>query len=545
MKKMRQLLWIMLIVCLVLAGCGENTGEESTAAAISKAPPVSSTASMEEKTTIAAETDAVSDVWNPAVVHRQMLFDEDYVAGVLFLGYVDGAAGDLEHNRDYYQSVFEAQGYLEDFPFLAEIPNSNFVQTEYGQELYCMIPTDTMATVSVNEWIPDPNDGFKGKTGDVLYRSETGAPILLKCNVSEIVSDVQIVIVDSEGKTMIWYPSLSGMDGSAVVESATGKLYDFTKYPEDETAEILNALVGKVYDYHWSDEHETIMASVTAPLIMLDEESAAAYPELSQALTNSINERRTTLYNTYEERIPLAEEFYPMLEAYFTEFETKEEAMIRRADSNVFSVLYYGSAYEGGAHGYYYCFGENYDTKTGELLNLDDVVIDLEALPVLVQEQLEQFWDPASFYDDLDLAQHFKENLENITWTLDYHGITFYFNPYEIAPYASGIQVVTVPFADHADMFAAEYVNGVKSYGIQLSMETPFYYDIDGDGELNELLVNSMVSDDLIHVIHNIYIDGKCYEQTDFENSDVMPEDTYYISSYEMFNPHQIGRAHV
>ena len=153
-----------------------------------------------------------------------------------------------------------------------------------------------MATVSVNQWIVNEENDFKGDTGEVLYRSETGSPILLKCNVSEIVPDVEVVIVDNKGNQLHWCPSLSGMDGSVAVDSAEGKLYDFTIYPNDESVEILDVLVGKVYDYYWSDEFEVTLASMTAPIVELGKESAAAYPELSTALTNNINDRRMKLF---------------------------------------------------------------------------------------------------------------------------------------------------------------------------------------------------------------------------------------------------------
>ena len=140
--------------------------------------------------------------WNPDIIQRQILVDEGALCGVIFLGYVEDSAGTLENNRGYYQTIFEERGYLDGFPFLEEIPDSNFVETEYGQELYCIIPLDTEATVSVNQWIVDETNGFEGKTGEVLYRSEKGTPILLKCNVSEIVSDAELIIVDSNGEQL-------------------------------------------------------------------------------------------------------------------------------------------------------------------------------------------------------------------------------------------------------------------------------------------------------------------------------------------------------
>lgn len=543
MKNRNRLILVVIAICLSLIGCGKKTNVEPAASEGVNVPPASTERVTQAATTAAEVTDAEPEFWNPAVVQRQVLFDEGYTAGVIFMGYIEASAKDLETDEDYYQSIFEEQGYLADFPFLAEIPNSNFVQTELGQELYCIIPEDVNASISVNQWIVNEKNDFKGETGEVLYRAEYGSPILLKCNVSEIVSDVEILIVDNEGNQLRWCPSLSGMDGRVYLGSAEGKICDFTRYSEDESVELLDVLVGREYDYFWSDKYNVTLANVTAPLVVLGEETASAYPALSAALADNINSRRTKLYNQFESLIPMAEEFYPEFAEYFTEFQAKEEATIRRADSNVLSVLYSGTAYEGGVHGYYYYFGENYDAKTGELLKLEDVVKDMEALPMLVKEQLDKFWDPRMFYEGLDMKQHFKEYLDSLAWTLDYHGITFYFNPYDIAPYASGIQIVTVPYADHPEIFVAKYTKGPESYGIQLNMESPFYYDMDSDGELDEFIVLSVGTNDLLHVEHNIFIDGKWYVQSAFEGSDLMPEETTYISAYENFSPHLVHLA--
>lgn len=535
MKKRKWLLGITLTICMVLAGCGKN---EDTADSSLKPSKVLSP--MSEETT---ETAKEPEHWNPGIVHRQVLFDEGYEAGVLFLGYVDAEAGDLESDRDYYESVFKKQGYAGDFPFLEEIPNSNFVETEYGQELYCIIPQDDMATVSVNQWIVNEENDYEGEAGEVLYHSEYGSPILLKCNVSEVVPDVEVVIDDNKGNTLRWRPFISGMDGHVDVEAEEGDLYDFSSYAEEEDIEILNVLTGKNYEYYWSDEYEVTLASMTAPVVRLDEESAARYPELSEAMANNINARRTKLFSNYEDLIPLAKELYPGLAEYFSEFEAREEALVRRADSKVVSILYKGHAYEGGAHGFTYYYGENYDTKTGELLKLEDVVLNPDELPTAVKEQLDLHWDPLYFYEDLDLNQHFKENMDSIAWLMDYHGITFYFNPYEIAPYASGIQVVTVAFEDYPELFAESYIKGSESYGIQIDMDTPFYYDVDSDGELDELLVFGVLQDDQVYVEHNIYIDGKCFEQSYYENEELLPEGIRNIYAFEILTPHIVHLA--
>ena len=92
MKKMKRLILIMLTICLTMTGCGNKTEDESTTTAVSKAPSLSSGITTEASTTVA---EVEPEIWNPVVGQRQMLFDEGYVAGVIFLGYVEGSAGDF------------------------------------------------------------------------------------------------------------------------------------------------------------------------------------------------------------------------------------------------------------------------------------------------------------------------------------------------------------------------------------------------------------------------------------------------------------------
>ena len=103
MKLLKRMLLIGFITCLTLTGCGKQVGEETTSTTISKAPLASSVAE-EIKSEVQETSDKELEKWNPAIMQRQMLFDEGYVAGVLFLGYVDAGAGDLDDDRDYYQS---------------------------------------------------------------------------------------------------------------------------------------------------------------------------------------------------------------------------------------------------------------------------------------------------------------------------------------------------------------------------------------------------------------------------------------------------------
>lgn len=527
MKKWSRLLLASMMVCLMLGGCGKSVPEEMSKDT-STVPPLSSVAGVSKNVVNKPVLETEED-WNPAIIQRQILVDEGAMCGVFFLGYAEESAGDLETNREYYRSIFEENGYLEAYPFLEEIPNSNYIQTEHGQELYCIIPQDVRATVSVNQWITDPDKGFEGKTGEVLYRSEEGSPILLRCNASELVSDVEIVIVDGNGRQMRWNPALSGMDSKVMVEPAEGAVWDFTLYDEEDMARLLTVMVAQDFEYYWDKEYETTLAYVNYPNIKIREYDQNTYSELAQCLVENLKSRKDKLYSNYENAIVSARNDYPDMIDYFREYESSESAMIRRADSSVLSVLYSGFQFEGGIHGYSYYWGENYDTETGTLLGLTDVVNDINEFSKYVEEQLYTHWEKEVFYEDLDLEQYVKENLDMIPWTLDYHGVTVYFNPFDIAPYATGIQDVTVAFDVNPGLFNEKYLNVPAFYGIQLDMNIPFYYDVDGDGELDEILVYG-IPNEYGYVVHNVHVDQECFVELD--------EDDIY--AYAIFSPHML-----
>ncbi|MDD5804146.1 MAG: SH3 domain-containing protein [Clostridia bacterium] len=165
-----------------------------------------------------------STVWNYTRLYRQTLLDTNSICGVIFLGYIDGSAND----RDCLKQVLYDEGNMNEFPFLSDIPDEHIVEIEYGSELYCIFPSDQNASVAVNEYVYDGPDDYLGRTGNVLYRSEYGDPIILRCNASDIIRDTEITVVDSQGNVLVWQPGLNLNDGSVDVPWEEPYVYDMT-----------------------------------------------------------------------------------------------------------------------------------------------------------------------------------------------------------------------------------------------------------------------------------------------------------------------------
>lgn len=157
----------------------------------------------------------------------EQLQEYQMAAGVAFLGYVEGPMG------DGYLGALSSWGYLEDYPFTGEIPYENYVETD-GDEMYCVVPADPNASVAVNEWIVTGDTVDSGEAGEVLYRSESGEPIMVTCNDTFNCSNAQVVITDENGNTTSFLLFLSPKTDMLFLGEAAGDIYDFSIYSDQK-----------------------------------------------------------------------------------------------------------------------------------------------------------------------------------------------------------------------------------------------------------------------------------------------------------------------
>ena len=114
--------------------------------------------------------------------------------GVALLGYT-GETSD----GDWISEVDRAM--LQKYPFISEIDTGHIIGND--DYLYCLVPIDENATVSVNLMRWDPKSDNE-EVIEVLYRSESGDPVLLFAaggdDAYAYLSYVEIQIVDNAGK---------------------------------------------------------------------------------------------------------------------------------------------------------------------------------------------------------------------------------------------------------------------------------------------------------------------------------------------------------
>ena len=226
MKKL-SLISLGLALALCVTGCG-RPGTSS-----SQAPAQSASATAAPQPAPAPDTAADAEAADPLAEMRQMAADNGYQCCILYLG------GTVEED---VRALLGEPGTLDD-AFLYDIPEERWVVAPGGgYEHYCIFPVDPGASVAVNEWVVSEANGYAGEPGRVLYRSDSGEPFLLQCNISDVMPNAQVVIVDSAGNTLDWSPQLSLRDGTLCFAPGVA---DFTAYDPQDPEDLL---------YAWEDQ---------------------------------------------------------------------------------------------------------------------------------------------------------------------------------------------------------------------------------------------------------------------------------------------------
>ena len=189
-----------------------------------------------------------------------------------------------------------------------------------------------------------------------------------------------------------------------------------------------------------------------------------------------------------------------------------------RIDSSVLSLYGMQSSYSGGMHGNVSAIAANYDMHTGEVLTFGSIMhmdAEKEDFILLVIEKLskcaEQYYLYEDYADTVRQRLGGDENLyEDFYFTTT--GLNFFFSPYEIAPYASGIISVEIPYEElpgllYDDYFPAEryLVEGSVTFDVygEKNIEhisNTVEINLDGEDELYLLSADGTVEDVRISV---------------------------------------------
>ena len=134
-----------------------------------------------------------------------------------------------------------------------------------------------------------------------------------------------------------------------------------------------------------------------------------------------------------------------------------------RIDQGVLSLFGIQNSYNGSMHGGLSGISVSYDMSSGDVLTLGSIMhtdATKEDFINLICEKLTDISGNYYLFDDFEIGVRTRlgsdENLyEDFYFTKT--GLNFYFSPYEIAPYASGIITVEIPYEELAGLIYDGY----------------------------------------------------------------------------------------
>lgn len=154
-------------------------------------------------------------------------------AGVAFIGYVDSESTEVDL-RAYYAGSETGKEY----PGLVYAP----LYMAEGQELYAIVPPNDKGRITVYASAITENGQYTDDRAHPLHEGNPGEALLLRCNLSEIYSNVLISATDGGG-AVLFRPSLSMENGHL---QETAEVYDFSVYekmPDERSIEIATEIL--------------------------------------------------------------------------------------------------------------------------------------------------------------------------------------------------------------------------------------------------------------------------------------------------------------
>ena len=147
----------------------------------------------------------------------------------------------------------------------------------------------------------------------------------------------------------------------------------------------------------------------------------------------------------------------------------------KRIDQSVLSLFGEKVIYTGNSHPEIHYESVTYDLTTGSALTTTDILTPgkMDDFTNLVIAALEAKITEIALYPDYqDTVLATLPNSEN--WYFTEHGLAFFFSPYEIAPYTSGIIVAEIPYAKLPGILLDAFFPAEKDSASGTLLASPF-----------------------------------------------------------------------
>lgn len=269
--------------------------------------------------------------------------------------------------------------------------------------------------------------------------------------------------------------------------------------------------------YEWAEDSDMTLVRSEHSCVTLSPESAGQYPAMAEVLSSIAAMQEKAMLEEFDNLVSIAKDRYRADPSGFETCVSTLEVKVRRADSAVVSLLTDSYSHYGQIQNYRVFHGSNYDPETGELLSLDDVVKFINNdLAIAVEKELTAHMWTGDFHSQYAVQEYFADTpYDSFNWTLDYNGVTFYFDPGLLCD--GGSMSATVSFAEYPEFFYEKYMTVPATYATELPLDISFFTDLDLDGALDALSVSGWYDTErLRYMDFGVYTDiddRYCYQE--------------------------------
>ena len=293
----------------------------------------------------------------------------------------------------------------------------------------------------------------------------------------------------------------SGTEEPAGTEEPSGSA-DTNTDPAVQTLALQKQMYGL---YDWDDDKLLVQSEFSHVTVWQND--TAKYPELAEVLEQTANMVKRSMEDEYDNLCATAREELPW--SGETSVSTLD-IQVRRADSVVLSLLSDSYSDYGWIEDFRGMHGTNYDARTGLELALGDVVdVNNDLADAVANELNSHQW--AGDFDYRNAVQAYFANTpyDGFSWTLDYNGMTFYFADGDLEEPGNGVKTATVSFAEYPELFEEKYMAVPAAYMVELPLDSSYFTDLDGDGDLEELNVTGYFDSDVgMYTKFGVYADA-------------------------------------
>ncbi len=261
--------------------------------------------------------------------------------------------------------------------------------------------------------------------------------------------------------------------------------------------------------YDWDDDRLLVQSEYSH--VTLWQEDAEKHPDLAEVLEQTANMVKRNMEDEYDNLCAIAREELPWAGENMKTSVSTLDIQVRRADSVVLSLLSDSYSDYGWIEDFRGMHGTNYDAQTGQELALNDVVDVSNDLANAVANELNRHqWAGDLDYRDAVQAYFANTPYDGFSWTLDYNGVTFYFADGDLEEPGNGGKTATVSFAEYPELFEEKYMAVPAAYMVELPLDSSYFTDLDGDGDLEELNVTGYFDSDVgMYAKFGIYADAE------------------------------------